>query len=223
MFSALVDEDVNVLLRSTVGQLEDALHESQDLLAKRDQELRMLREEVEKYKQQLAKEIVSKTKIAQALDESERQARERDILMQQWQLDLRECTQQKERAEKMLLDERKKSSKTAESLLQIREQLNNNQKEAEQLKSQLAQLRKKPSSSSSSSSSSPIIKGRQGNSGAGMDGSHVVFLRQSIYHYLTGYHADEQVRAIISMLDFTPEERKQVYAKQQERKTRGYS
>ena len=209
---------MNALLRSTVSQLEDALHESQDLLAKRDQELRMLREEVEKYKQQLAKEIVSKTKIAQALDESERQARERDILMQQCQLDLRESTQQKDHAEKMLLDERKKSSKTAESLLQIREQLNNNQKEAEQLKSQLAQLRTKPSSSSSSSS--PVISG---NSGAGMDGSHVVFLRQSIYHYLTGYHADEQVRAIISMLDFTPEERKQVYAKQQERKARGYS
>ena len=208
---------MNALLRSTVSQLEDALHESQDLLAKRDQELRMLREEVEKYKQQLAKEIVSKTKIAQALDESERQARERDILMQQCQLDLRESTQQKEHAEKMLLDERKKSSKTAESLLQIREQLNNNQKEAEQLKSQLAQLRTKPSSSSSSS---PVING---NSGAGMDSSHVVFLRQSIYHYLTGYHADEQVRAIISMLDFTPEERKQVYAKQLERKARGYS
>ena len=213
---------MNALLRSTVSQLEDALHESQDLLAKRDQELRMLREEVEKYKQQLAKEIVSKTKIAQALDESERQARERDILMQQCQLDLRESTQQKEHAEKMLLDERKKSTKTAESLLQIREQLNNNQKEAEQLKSQLAQLRTKPSSSSSSSTS-PVINGNQGNSGAGMDGSHVVFLRQSIYHYLTGYHADEQVRAIISMLDFTPEERKQVYAKQQERKARGYS
>ena len=212
---------MNALLRSTVSQLEDALHESQDLLAKRDQELRMLREEVEKYKQQLAKEIVSKTKIAQALDESERQARERDILMQQCQLDLRESMQQKEHAEKMLLDERKKSSKTAESLLQIREQLNNNQKEAEQLKSQLVQLRTKPSSSSSSSS--PVINGNQGNSGAGMDSSHVVFLRQSIYHYLTGYHADEQVRAIISMLDFTPEERKQVYAKQQERKARGYS
>ena len=211
---------MNALLRSTVSQLEDALHESQDLLAKRDQELRMLREEVGRYKQQLAKEIVSKTKIAQALDESERQARERDILMQQCQLDLRECTQQKDHAEKMLLDERKKSSKTAESLLQIREQLNSNQKEAEQLKSQLAQLRTKPSSSSSSSSSSPVI---DGNSGAGMDSSHVVFLRQSIYHYLTGYHADEQVRAIISMLDFTPEERKQVYAKQQERKARGYS
>lgn len=211
---------MNALLRSTVRQLEDALHESQDLLAKRDQELRMLREEVEKYKQQVAKEIVSKTKTAQALDESERQARERDILLQQWQLDLRECTQQKERAQAMLLEERRKSSKMADSLSQIQERLNDSQKEAEQLKGQLVQLRTK---SSPSSSSSPIAKGRQGKDGAGMDASHVVFLRQSIYHYLTGYHADEQVRAIISMLDFTPEERKLVYAKQQEKKARGYS
>lgn len=215
------EEDVNALLRSTVSQLEDALQESQELLAKRDQELRMLREEAEKYKQQVTKEIVSKTKIAQALDESERQARERDILLQQWQLDLRECTQQKERAQKMLLDERQKSSKLAESLSQIREQLNENQKEAEQLKSQLVQLRTK--SSPSSSSFSHIVKGKQGMDDVGMEVSHVAFLRQSIYHYLTGYHAEEQVRAIISMLDFTPEERKQVYAKQQERKARGFS
>lgn len=210
------EDDVNALLRSTVGQLESALQESKELLAKRDHELRMLHEEVDRYKQQVTKEIVSKTKIAQALDDSERQARERDVLLQQWQLDLRECTQQKERAQKMLLDERHKSLKMSESMSQIREQLTDNQKELEQLKSQLAQLRTK-------SSSSHAVAGKQGKDDIGMEITQVTFLRQSIYHYLTGYHAEEQVRAIISMLEFTPEERKRVYAKQQERKARGFA
>ena len=195
------------------------MQESKELLAKRDQELRMLHEEVNRYKQQLTREIVSKTKIAQALDDSERQARERDVLLQQWQLDLRECTQQKERAQQMLHDERHKSLKLSESMAQIREQLSDNQKELEQVKSQLAQLRTR----SPSSSISHAVKVKQKKADIGMEATQVTFLRQSIYHYLTGYHAEEQVRAIISMLEFTPEERKRVYAKQQERKAKGYS
>ena len=47
-----------------------------------------LRSELERYKQQAAKEIANKTKLAQALDESHGHARELEELLQTWQLEV---------------------------------------------------------------------------------------------------------------------------------------
>ena len=43
------------------------------------------------------------------------------------------------------------------------------------------------------------------------------FLKQAIFYLLTDFHAEEQLRAIISILDFTAQERKSVYSKMQEK------
>ena len=64
------------------------VQESRVLLAERDEELTKLRLELDHYKQQAAKEIANKTKLAQALDESHRHARELEELLQQWQLEV---------------------------------------------------------------------------------------------------------------------------------------
>ena len=64
------------------------VQESRALLAERDEELTKLRLELDHYKQQAAKEIANKTKLAQALDESHRHARELEELLQQWQLEV---------------------------------------------------------------------------------------------------------------------------------------
>ena len=62
--------------------------DSRRLLAERDGELLSLRSELERYKQQAAREIANKTRLAQALDESHSHARELEELLQQWQMEV---------------------------------------------------------------------------------------------------------------------------------------
>ena len=57
-------------------------------MSERDEELIRLRNELDRYKQQAAREIANKTKVAQALDESHEHARELEELLQSWQLEV---------------------------------------------------------------------------------------------------------------------------------------
>lgn len=50
-----------------------------------------------------------------------------------------------------------------------------------------------------------------------IDGAQQLFLKQAVYHLLTDFHAEEQLRAIVSILDFDAHERKAVYGKMQEK------
>ncbi len=54
------------------------------------------------------------------------------------------------------------------------------------------------------------------DSGA-IDGAQLLFLKQAVYHLLIDFHAEEQLRAIISILDFSAQERIAVYGKVQEK------
>lgn len=89
-------------------------------------------------------------------------------------------------------------------------------KEIEQLKSQLIEARQNlsrgPRSNDVASESNP--------GPSGIDEMQLHFLKQAVYHLLTDFHADDQLRAIVSILDFGAQERKSVYAKLQERKRR---
>ena len=53
--------------------------------------------------------------------------------------------------------------------------------------------------------------------GAPIDSAQQLFLKQAVYHLLTDFHAEEQLRAIVSILDFNAQERKAVYSKLQEK------
>ena len=77
---------VGQLLRATVDELEGALKESRQLLAARDQELQHSKQELERYKQQAAREIANKTRLAQALDQSQSHVAQLEELLQDWQL-----------------------------------------------------------------------------------------------------------------------------------------
>lgn len=55
------------------------------------------------------------------------------------------------------------------------------------------------------------------DSGGAIDGAQQLFLKQAVFHLLTDFHAEEQLRAIVSILDFSAQERKAVYSKLQEK------
>ena len=96
-------------------------------------------------------------------------------------------------------------------LQQARLQQTEKEKEVEKLKLQLIDMRKKST------------KLDQAASMAELDESQTQFLKQAIYHYLIDHHAEEQVWAIVSILDFTVQERKSVYSKLHDCKIRSTS
>ena len=67
------------------------LQDSRKLLAEREDELVRGRTELERYRQQAAREIANKTKLAQSLDESHTHAQELEELLQKWQLEVCVC------------------------------------------------------------------------------------------------------------------------------------
>ena len=88
-------------------------------------------------------------------------------------------------------------------------------KEIEQLKTQLIEARQNLGQRQSRSSQHSAIESSPGPSS--VDKMQLHFLKQAVYHLLTDFYAEDQLRAIVSILDFTPQERKAVYAKIQEK------
>ena len=80
------EEGVSRLLRATVEELESALNDTRQVLSARDEELGELRGQLERYKQQAAREIANKTRLAQALDQSQNHVVQLEELLQSWQL-----------------------------------------------------------------------------------------------------------------------------------------
>ncbi|KAL5493227.1 hypothetical protein EMCRGX_G014374 [Ephydatia muelleri] len=207
-----MQDEVGEMLRATVTELEKALQEARHILDDRDTEISRLKAENDRYRQQAAKEIANKTKLAQALDESKRQATELHEILQQWQLDGREIKLQYERLKASVQQEQQQKSVEEKQTL---DRLAAKEKEVEELKAQLIQSRQ--------GKVAPAVseKSRTGNVGPGcMDETQLAFLKQAVYHLLTDFHADDQLRAIISLLDFSAQERKTIYAKAPERKAR---
>lgn len=62
----------------------------------RDSEIVQLKQELERFKQQAAREVANKTRLAQALDESHRHATEVEEALQEWRLTMQESQQQVE-------------------------------------------------------------------------------------------------------------------------------
>lgn len=81
-------EGVGQLLRATVGELEGALQDTRQLLAARDKELSQLKNELDRYRQQAAREIANKTRLAQALDQSQSHTSQLEGLLQKWQFEV---------------------------------------------------------------------------------------------------------------------------------------
>lgn len=130
-------------------------------------------------------------------------------------MQLRESKIQKERIEISLQQERARCEHLEE---QLSASLVEKDKELEQMKSQLVNIQQKLKQREESSSRSMDLAEGSNPGVDRMDKMQLHFLKQAIYHLLTDFHAEDQLRAIMSILDFMPQERKAVYAKVEEKK-----
>lgn len=167
-----------------------------------------MKEIIDYHKQQITKEIATKTKLSQTLDDSHQKALEMEDSLKKWQLSLKEYQQRVSHLEAALQQER---SHSVEQEKQFSELYSKQRKEVEQLTSQLIEIRQRGLNTKGAS-----IEGKIPN----VDESQLIFLKQAVYHLLTDSHAEEHLRAIVSILNFSPQERKAVYAKVQEKKGR---
>lgn len=175
-------------------------------MEERDKEISLLKATIEEYKQVAAKEVANKTKLAKSLDESSRHAIQLEDTLQQWRLSMTEQQQQIEQLIGALQQERVHSVDLEKRFGEV---YGKKQKEVEQLTAQLSESRKGRS------------KDRKGNRvDSTVDETQIAFLKQAVYHLLTDSHAEEHVRAIVSILNFSAQERKAVYSKVQERKAK---
>ena len=91
-------------------------------------------------------------------------------------------------------------------------------KEVTQLSAQLVEARQELKSQRKNRGEG----GGRGGGGAmeegGIDQMQFHFLKQAVYHLLTEFHAEDQLRAISSILQFSPQEKKAVYSKFAERR-----
>lgn len=117
--------------------------------------------------------------------------------------------QRREEMQRFVQLEQSKVKEFQITLEKMQSQLKAKEKEVEELKLQLIEMRKGTTRKETGTTESP-----------GLDKSQTQFLKQALFHYLTDYHAEEQVRALVSILDFTAQERKTVYSKLQDRKIR---
>ena len=120
-------------------------------------------------------------------------------------LQLQELRGQGERLQTALRTEQQKSQELQSCAALKQEQ----EKEIQTLKSELDKYRGRLSWQQRSPPGSPVL--------TPIDGAQQLFLKQAILHLLTDFHAEEQLRAIVSILDFDAKERKAVYSKIQEK------
>lgn len=124
---------------------------------------------------------------------------------------MKEYQQQVKQLEAALIEER---GHTVELEKRFSELYSKKNKETEQLTVQLKEARQlalgkqQKDRSAASLSSSSILSS---------DDSQMIFLKQAVYHLLIDSRPEEHLRAIASMLNFTAEERKTVYAKFKEK------
>ena len=164
---------------------------------------------MEHYRQQIAQEVAAKTKLAQSLDESHQQALELEEALQKWQLSMKEYQQRVTYLEAALQQEHARSAEQEKKYGEFYAQKS---LEVDQLTSQLIEMRQRLSKGSYASPAKKSGVVPQ------VDESQLLFLKQAVYHLLTDSHADEHLRAIVAILNFSAQERKCVYAKVQERK-----
>ena len=164
-----------------------------------------MKDTVEEYKQLAAKEVANKTKLAKSLDESSHHAVELEDTLQQWQLSMAEQQQEIEQLTGALQQER---ARLVELEKKFGEVYSKKQKEVEQLTAQLSESRK------------GYKEKRISKADCTVDETQIAFLKQAVYHLLTDSHAEEHIRAIVSILNFSAQERKAVYSKIQERKVK---
>lgn len=110
----------------------------------------------------------------------------------------------------------REQAKTHEMEKSLAERTQEREKEMEQLRTQLIDTRQKLNQRRFSSAESVSASSNPGP--GSIDQMQLHFLKQAVYHLLTDFHAEDQLRAILSILDFSAQERKAVYAKVQEKK-----
>ncbi|XP_031566921.1 uncharacterized protein LOC116301892 [Actinia tenebrosa] len=199
----------NSLLRATICELERALKDTRRLLFDRDKENSSLRQELEKTRKDLRKEQSQRKKFTQETEEkfkSYDEIEEMNKKLKQEVLDLKERLEKKGTEEDPDEDPEEiiPCCSSMNELLQMKEKFKTVQKEFEEFKSNnriSEDCRLSSLSTSVNLVSNPATASKQAQRELQTQ-LRIKFLRDAFFYYMIDFHPDEQMKAILAILDY---------------------
>jgi vacuolar-type H+-ATPase subunit I/STV1 len=209
----LVADSMNVttnsLLRATICELERALKDTRRLLFDRDKENTSLRHELERTRKELRKEQSARKKLCEETEEKLKSYNEIEGMNEQLKLEVEELN---EKLEKRTTENESEDDDPEEiipccssmnELIQMKQKFKTVEKEFEEFKSNnriskdcsLSTLNKPVNLVSNPGAQKQVQRELQTQ-------LRIKFLRDAFFYYMIDFHPDEQMKAILAILDY---------------------
>ena len=192
----------NSLLRATICELERALKDTRRLLFERDKENGVLRQDLEKVRKDLHKETQARKKLEVEKESQKEKARKDESEKSKLRQEIEELKEKLREFEDVTesadSDEIVPCCSSMHELLELRSKLNEAEKQLKEFRiNNLA-------------SNENIITTRQLNDSKTQKSTQkeaqtqlkMKFLRDAFFYYMIDFHADEQMKAILAILDY---------------------
>ena len=194
----------NSLLRATICELERALSDTRRLLFERDKENGVLRQDLEKSRKDLHKENQAKKKLEVEKESQNEKVKKEENEKSKLRQEIEELKEKllefEEIKESADSDEIVPCCSSMHELLELRRKLNETEKQLEEFHS------------NNKAGNENIITTKQGVGSASKTQKStqketqtqlkMKFLRDAFFYYMIDFHADEQMKAILAILDY---------------------
>ena len=202
----------NSLLRATICELERALKDTRRLLFERDKENSVLRQDLEKTRKDLHKETQARKKLEVENESNEEKSRkqenEKSKLREEIQ-ELKEKLRELENpAESTDPDEIVPCCSSMHELVELQRKLKETEKQIEDFKVNNQSVADKVIETRQNIAASATTTKTQKQTQKEIQTQlKMKFLRDAFFYYMIDFHADEQMKAILAILDY--EDRRQ--------------
>ena len=194
----------NSLLRATICELERALSDTRRLLFERDKENSVLRQDLEKSRKDLHKENQARKKLEVEKESQNEKFKNEENEKSKLRQEIEELKEKllefEETTESADCDEIVPCCSSMHELLELRRKLNETEKQLEEFYS------------NNKAGNENIITTKQGVGSASKTQKStqketqtqlkMKFLRDAFFYYMIDFHADEQMKAILAILDY---------------------
>lgn len=198
----------NSLLRATICELERALKDTRRLLFDRDKENSSLRQELEKTRKELRKEQSQRKKFSEETEEKLKSYNEIEEMNKKLKQEVEDL---KEKLEKRGPEQEPEDPEeiipccsSMNELLQMKEKFKTVQKEFEEFKANnriSEDCRLSSLGNSVNLVSNPAVSQKQAQRELQTQ-LRIKFLRDAFFYYMIDFHPDEQMKAILAILDY---------------------
>ena len=209
--SETVSVTSNSLLRATICELERALKDTRRLLYERDKENSVLRQELEKARRELYKEQQARKKVELESTSKAEKSRQEDDEKTKLRQEIKELKEQLQQFEHPQQnddpDEIVPCCSSMHELVELKRKLKESEKQLEEFKVNNQPASDQKALAMRQSNGSVALKCHKQAQKEIQTQLRMKFLRDAFFYYMIDFHADEQMKAILAILEY--EDRRQ--------------